>query len=284
MTKVDSTIDEPLFNLCHLVRPCETCVRRGRTANCVDGVRKRAKYLENSTIHGAASAWPDDNQSRLQKGGMPFIKGVQVHNKTAKVSVPQSRSAEDLLSQVTPFDYSASYATMLDMMKLKLSDEGMVRVLRALSSIHPPTIFQLRALTENDRLLREYSIHRSICELSHALPLTAAPHCVFRRTGEILYVTPEFTFLTRWTAEQLQGRRVFETFWEEHGIVGFWEGLAASVGDRAVAARGFRVDAAMCGPDGMHLLGAWWITVRRDIFDIPLLIVGCFLPQMWASR
>lgn len=260
------------------------CVKRGRAESCVDGLRKRAKYLDVTDAKEDASEThgPSLLPQQQRDHQSPLLGRDSSTKDNVHAPDPRFCFLDEHYQEVKPFNYAASYAKMLRILALKLTDEGMHRVLRALSSIHPTAMFQLQSLTDNDLLFREYSIIRSLSELSRTLPATAAPYCIFRRTGEILAITAEFAFLTRWHSEQLRGRRVFETVWEERGAVGFWEGMAVCVGDWTATARGFRLDAGLCRPDGTVIPGAWWITVRRDIFDMPLLIVGCFLPHLWS--
>lgn len=158
----------------------------------------------------------------------------------------------------------------------------MTRVCRALASFRPTLIAQVRMLHEEDLMLMERSFQRSILELQRVLSLTGAPHCVWRRTGEICHTTREFCILSGWKSDVLiDDRLIFELF-DEPSIITYWEEYARCVIDAAHT--NFRITTSLFRPDGLSVPGALWVTVRKDIFDIPLTIVGCFLPDLWNHQ
>lgn len=162
----------------------------------------------------------------------------------------------------------------------RLETESMKRICKAFAQFRPPLIAQLRSLQEEDLILMERSFLRTILELERVLPLTGASHCVWRRTGEVAYVSHEFSVLTGWTKTSLcDGKRMIFEILDERGIVKYWEQYAECVLERN--AHNFKLTCDIIRADGKCLHGAMWITVRKDIFDIPLAIVGCFLPNLW---
>lgn len=158
----------------------------------------------------------------------------------------------------------------------------MTRVCRALATFRPTSIAQVRTLQEEDLVLMERSFHRSVLELQRVLPLTGAPHCVWRRTGEICHTTREFCILSGWTPDVLVDDRLIFELLDEPSIVAYWEAYARCVIDAAQT--NFRIITSLFRPDGLSVPGALWVTVRKDIFDIPLTIVGCFLPDLWNRQ
>lgn len=167
---------------------------------------------------------------------------------------------------------------MLGRLEHQLSFEGMQRVCRALASFRPSSIAHLRTLSTDDLALMERSLQRSLLELQRVLPLTGASHCVWRRTGEILHATREFCVLTGWTAPALLQSAIFDIL-DERGVVEYWEAYANLVID--VGENHFRLTAGVARPDGQIVPGALWVTVKKDTFDVPTIILGCFLPDLW---
>lgn len=283
---------------CDEGRPCQSCLRRGRPAQCVDGVKKRAKYLELAIVPGEDSDWSTRGKASQRK--RPTNERVNEEMASERLhlladsltrsypgdaaSSVNSRDSsmaatEDPLT-VTPFNYASSYHRILESLQRRLSGEGMGRVCQAFARFRPSLIAHLRTLSEADLALMERLFQRTIRELQTILPLTGAPHVIWRRTGEVAWTSAEFSLLTGWSPSTLaDGRRTIFEIWGERAIVNYWEQYALCVLEKSQTA--FRVLGSLLRPDGRALPGAWWVTVRKDIFDIPLTVVGCFLPDMW---
>jgi hypothetical protein len=166
------------------------------------------------------------------------------------------------------------------MLQRRISSAGMAAVCRAFAEFRPSIVTHLRSLNEDDFILMEKSFQRTVIEMDRLLPLTGAPHCVWRRTGEISGVTAEFSYLSGWPQGSLSdGRRTIFEILDESSIVSYWEQYAQCIRDRSLA--NFRIVGSILKPDGRQIHGVWWVTLRKDIFDIPLAIVGCFLPRLW---
>ena len=176
-----------------------------------------------------------------------------------------------------PFDYGSSYQKLLKALSARLSEEGMQRICAALAKFRPSLVVHLRTLEENALVLAEYSFQHIVHELQRILLLTGAPYLLWRRTGEVAWVSHAFTVLTGWPLTQAIERSVFELL-DERAIIKYWEHFAPCVVERD--AGNFRLDCALAKPDGKNIAGTMWITVKKDIFDIPLVIMGCFLPTL----
>jgi PAS domain-containing protein len=158
----------------------------------------------------------------------------------------------------------------------------MSKVCKALAQFRPNMIAQIRTLGESDLILMERAFQRTVLELQKILPLTGAAHCVWRRTGEISFALREFCILTGWTANSLCSRSIHEIL-DEVTVVEYWERYAGCVTDSAEHYFCL-TNGGILRPDGKCVRGSFWITVRKDIFDIPLAIVGCFIPNLWHCK
>lgn len=157
----------------------------------------------------------------------------------------------------------------------------MTRVCRAMARFRPGSIAAIRTLSEADLLLCEQLFQRTTLELARILPLTAAPHCTWRRTGEVCWASREFTIITGWASSNLlSGRTIFELL-DDRGVVDYWESYSRCVLDNS--SNYFRVAGGLFRPDGKTVSGSLWVTVRKDIFDTPCVMIGCFLPNLWQS-
>lgn len=286
---------------CDEGRPCQSCMRRGRPAQCVDGLKKRAKYLELAIVPGEDGEWnahgrtsqrkrPTTNEEETDEETAsdrlrPLADSIThlhpgIAVSSANSGAPYAHPTEDPLV-VTPFNYASGYHRILESLQRRLSGDGMSRVCQAFARFRPSLIAHLRTLSETDLALMERLFQRTIMELQTILPLTGAPHVVWRRTGEVAWTSAEFALLTGWSPSTLaDGRRTIFGILGERAIVTYWEQYAMCVLEKSQTA--FRVLGPLLRPDGRALPGAWWVTVRKDIFDIPLAVVGCFLPDLWC--
>jgi PAS domain-containing protein len=182
---------------------------------------------------------------------------------------------------IRPFDYGKSYYRLLEMLQRRLKGESMTRVCKAMARFRPASIAIVRTLQDADLRLCEQLFQRTIIELARVLPQTAAPYCVWRRTGEVCWASREFSILTGWAGSTLMGGRTITELLDDCGVVEYWEAYSKCVMDSA--ATYFRVETGIFRPDGKTIQGSLWVTVRKDLFDIPFAMVGCFLPNLWQS-
>lgn len=150
-----------------------------------------------------------------------------------------------------------------------------------MARFRPGSIAIVRTLQEADLILIEQLFQRTLIELARVLPLSAAPYCVWRRTGEVCWASREFCTITGWAAATLMGGRTVTELLDDRGVVEYWEAYSRCVVDSSVTY--FRIGTGMFRPDGKTVQGSLWVTVRKDVFDIPFVIVGCFLPNLWQT-
>lgn len=295
---------------CDEGRPCRSCLRRGKPDYCIDGHKKRAKYLNQLQQQQHLESNPDGPALKLLAGTATNLAmgptlgfshtgtthgtlGETIHstitfnsNSGADLSslstATGAKNTIDVLSFVDPYNYGPSYHRVLEMLQRRISPEGMRRICQAFTIFRPSLIAHLRELSDIDLRLMERCFTRTLLDLRRILSLTGAPHVLWRRTGEVCYVSGEFTRLTGWSQLTLgDGRRTIFEVMDEKGVIRYWEQYAGCVLERNIGT--FSVGGGVIKPDGRTMAGVWWITVRRDIFDIPLMIVSCFLPDLWHS-
>lgn len=186
-----------------------------------------------------------------------------------------------LMPAARPHDYGRSYYRLLEMLQRRLKGDSMTRVCQAMARFRPGSIATIRTLTEADLLLCEQIFQRTIVELARILPLTASPHCIWRRTGELCWCSREFSIITGWAGSTLMaGRTIFELL-DDRGVVEYWEAYSRCVMDNAMGY--FSLRTGIFRPDGKTISGLLWVTARKDIFDLPCVMIGCFLPNLWQA-
>ncbi|KAK2464242.1 hypothetical protein APHAL10511_003699 [Amanita phalloides] len=105
------------------------------------------------------------------------------------------------------------------------------------------------------------------------------PTVVWRRTGEICLVAPEFCMLTDWPMEDLIGRKkfIYELF-ENQSVVEYWENFATHAFENTT--QSVYSHCVLLKPNGVPVPSAFCFSVRRDLFDLPSMVIGQWLPLL----
>lgn len=102
---------------------------------------------------------------------------------------------------------------------------------------------------------------------------SGTPTVVWRRTGEICLVGLEFTMLTEWSRQDLLGTRrfIYELF-EHQSVVEYWEKFAAHAFESS--SQSVNSHCVLIKPDGTPVPCSFCFSIRRDVFDLPNVIIG----------
>ena len=144
-------------------------------------------------------------------------------------------------------------------------------------------------------------------ELEKLICFSGTPTVVWRRTGEICLVAPEFMAMTGWSREDLFGQRkyVYEVRFRQHwawellltliatkklfenqSVVEYWENFASHAFENTT--KTVNSHCVLLKPSGAPIPCTFCFSVRRDLFDLPSLVIGkCFrrIPDfLGASR
>lgn len=114
-------------------------------------------------------------------------------------------------------------------------------------------------------------------ELEKLISFSGTPTAIWRRTGEICVVGLEFTMLTGWSKEELIGSRkfIYELF-ENQSVVEYWENFASHAFENST--QSVYSQCVLLKPSGEPVACSFCFTIRRDMFDLPNLIIGQWLP------
>ncbi|KAJ2304746.1 Transcriptional regulator of nonfermentable carbon utilization, partial [Coemansia sp. RSA 2706] len=93
----------------------------------------------------------------------------------------------------------------------------------------------------------------------------------------IALVGKEFSILTQWDRQELLAgnRFIFELMDAESAVV-YWEQFAVHAFENSEHA--VMSECRLVRPDGVTVPCAFSFTIKRDLFGIPMAIVGNFLP------
>lgn len=127
--------------------------------------------------------------------------------------------------------------------------------------------------------------------------MTGTPACIWRYTGELVAVNKEFLYLSGWSLNVLVERpyRIYELF-DKMAFLQYYEEYTRAFTDSCInyfqlpcQILKYKSASPMLYPDEKskqhvdeqleYLPFLCWITIKRDLFDMPSLIFGHFLPS-----
>lgn len=109
------------------------------------------------------------------------------------------------------------------------------------------------------------------------ISFSGTPTVVWRRTGEIALVGKEFSLLTQWPRDQLVNKKTYiYELMENQSAVEYWEKFSTHAFENTEQT--VMTTCILLSPTNRMVPCTFCFTIKRDIFDIPLAIVGNFLP------
>ncbi|WVQ83385.1 hypothetical protein IAT38_005526 [Cryptococcus sp. DSM 104549] len=185
-------------------------------------------------------------------------------------------SAEVYRTKVKPYDYTQGYHILMDYLTKNFESSDVLRVVRALASFRPSLIALQMPMSEEDEVFLERSFQRTLIELEKLISYSATPTAVWRRTGEVCYANPEFCKLVDRTDADLLGRKtyIYELF-AKSSVVTYWENFSVHAFENTT--QNFFQPISLVGATGLSQCTCCF-TIRRDVFDLPSVVIGQFLP------
>ncbi|RPD59881.1 hypothetical protein L227DRAFT_586416 [Lentinus tigrinus ALCF2SS1-6] len=200
---------------------------------------------------------------------------------TASLSTPTTESAvQSVYRNVTKgYDYTEGYHFLMKHMSRRFDKNDILRIVRALAIVRPSFIALQMPMTEEDDVFVEKCFQRSLIELDKLVSFSGTPTVAWRRTGEICLVGPEFCMLTGWEREELVGRRkyIYELF-ENQSVVEYWENFANHAFENTT--QSVYSHCVLLKPSGAPVPCTFCFSIRRDIMDLPSLVIGQWLPLL----
>lgn len=173
--------------------------------------------------------------------------------------------------------------------KIHLRREQLRYIATSIVHLYMPTFVTLTSnMIEDDLLLQEVILQRTLLEYeSMAKLVNCTPICIWRRSGEICFVSNEFLSLTGFSRKAiLDNRKYIIEFLDHQSVVDYYDLFHQML---AFGSGGKRKNATSSGDavfseckllvnNGFFLKCSCCWSVKRDSFNIPLLIMGQFLP------
>ncbi|SCV03189.1 LAMI_0H06172g1_1 [Lachancea mirantina] len=177
-----------------------------------------------------------------------------------------------------PYNYAQGYARLQTYMDKFMNASSKQRILKPLSIIRPEFRAIARSLKDVDLVLVEESFERMLLSYDRVFTSMSMPACLWRRTGEIYRGNKEFASLVDCKVDDLRdGKLAIYELMTEESAVNFWEkygSIAFDKGQKAVL-----TSCNLRTRDGLKKRPCCFsFTIRRDRYNIPICIVGNFIP------
>lgn len=204
---------------------------------------------------------------------------------------PKKLTPEDVYARVVKaYDYTEGYHVLMQYLTNKwvvasraranpssFQKDDILRVVRALAVFRPSLIALQMPLTEEDEIFLERSFQRTLIELEKLISFSATPTAVWRRTGELVCVAPQFCKLTGKTEDDMLRSRtmyIYQLF-SKQAVIDYWENFAEHAFENTT--QNFFQATTLETAKGSVPCAACF-TIRRDVFDLPSVVIGQFLP------
>ncbi|KAL1743366.1 transcription activator of gluconeogenesis ERT1 [Schizophyllum fasciatum] len=178
-----------------------------------------------------------------------------------------------------PYEYTEGYHFLMKHLTTRFEKNDILRIVRALAIFRPSLIALQMPLSWDDEVFVERCFQRSLLELDKLISYSGTPTVVWRRTGEICLVAPEFCMLTEWSMEELIGQKkyIYELF-ENQSVVEYWENFAEHAFENTT--QSVYSHCVLLKPSGAPVPATFCFSIRRDLFDLPSAVIGQWLPLL----
>ncbi|KAL8662437.1 MAG: hypothetical protein Q9168_008256, partial [Polycauliona sp. 1 TL-2023] len=123
------------------------------------------------------------------------------------VSVHRTRDPSSVYENVKqPYSYTTGFHILTAFLQRRFSPQKTLRIAKALASIRPSFISCTKTLNRDDLIFMEKCLQRTLLEYEDFINAYGTPTLVCRRTGEVVAVGKEFTYLTGWRKDVLLGK------------------------------------------------------------------------------
>lgn len=178
-----------------------------------------------------------------------------------------------------PFSYTPGYHSLIAYLRKRFPKEMLVKMAESIAAYRPSFIACTNSLKESDLIFMEQCFQRTLLTYDNFIRVSGTPTIVWRRTGEIAYVGNEFCVLTGWKKEDLllNTKKFIVELLDDKSVVEYFQlFLKIAFGDFLGATM---TECTLLTPkkDVKIRTGCMW-TLKRDVFGIPMMIIGNFLP------
>ncbi|EGW34358.1 uncharacterized protein SPAPADRAFT_59777 [Spathaspora passalidarum NRRL Y-27907] len=230
-----------------------------------------AVYYERnskSTLSFSIGILPEDNHYNKQTNGASAEDGL-------------FKEPEEIYDKVKkPFSYTPGYHRLIAYLRKRFSKPMLVEMAESMAAYRPSFIACTNSLKEGDLIFMEQCFQRTLLTYDNFIRISGTPTIVWRRTGEIAYVGNEFCILTGWTRQELVGgkqKKFIVELLDDKSVLEYFHIFSHIAFGDFLGATMTECTLLTPNKDVKIRAGCMW-TLKRDVFGIPMMIVGNFLP------
>lgn len=202
---------------------------------------------------------------------------------------PQYHTPHEVYSKVTAaFSYTDGHHGLLNYLRKRFANNNnLISVAKLIAETRPSFIASCNLLDQEDLVFMEKCFQRTLLEYNKILATSGTPTVIWRRTGQIVASNREFCILTGWSHKQLlrpndSNDKYIVELMDDNSVMTYFDLFSKlSFGDSQSF---LTTQLDLVGPFGDKIETICTLTVRRDVFDIPMMIVGNFLPILDYNR
>lgn len=212
-----------------------------------------------------------------EKGAFDDHARDEQENLTGVTAIGWQDPEEVYEKVMSPFPYTQGFHALISYLKSRFDRRHLIHMARAMAAYRPSFIATTKRLKESDLIFMEKCFQRTLLEFEKIIAASGTPTIVWRRTGQIAAVGKEFCQLTGWPAEKLVTNTTFIVeLMDDKSVTAYFDVFSKlAFGD----SRGVTMtECTLLRPSGEQIPTACTWTVKRDVFDIPMMIIGNFLP------
>ncbi|AET38011.1 Ert1p Ecym_2265 [Eremothecium cymbalariae DBVPG len=178
-----------------------------------------------------------------------------------------------------PFSHTSGFHSLLKYLHSRFGRRDLVDMCRSIAEFRPIFIASAVDLTEEDMIFMEQSYQRTLLEYDKFISQIGTPTCVWRRNGQISYLNDEFSVLTGWTREELLNKMTFIVELMDDSSVREYFKTFSKVAYKDFKGFEQMETCTLLTPiKGRSINCCCMWTWKRDVFGMPMMIVGHFLP------
>lgn len=249
-----------LINQYQLGRVQDQLLTYPEVAQLIAGERLSGSEVKSGALSFSIAVDDQSNYSSLSPFGLRF------------------KDSEDIYSKIgEPFSYTPGFHSLIRYLKQRFNRQDLIKMAKAMSSYRPSFIACTNTLKKDDLIFMEQCFQRTLLEYDKFISISGTPTIVWRRTGQIAYVSEEFCILTGWTKDQLLNKVTFIVeLMDDLSVLDYFNLFSTiAYGDFRGATMG---ECTLLTQEQASLKTTCMWTLKRDVFGIPMMIVGNFLP------
>lgn len=207
------------------------------------------------------------------------------------------QSVQDIYTnKILNFDYPQSYHSLTHFLKTRFgidhnnsTDEerttkrkNLLQILKLIASYRPTFILAYKnLLIPHDLELLEILFQRCLFDHQRLMKLNSSPTIMWRRTGEIVSISDDMLSLLEYNINDIlsQRRFILELMYDDESILNYFKLFKSVAVGNLHSSIVTKCNLKTKSSDKCLEFCCVW-TVKRDLFDLPSLMIGQFLPVL----